>query len=163
MSLDYPTVMFFDSSVGSDISRWVFSDYTTAEGKSVVHTYSLDDSDSVWVKLEACNRLECCDSARLAIPIEVYNQWLPNVFTPDAEFNRGFGVVGTLNYIEYEMYIYNRNGLLVHASTDPSALWDGTDLNGRPCPQGAYAYYYRYKADYDNSWHDGKGTVLLLR
>ena len=163
VSLDYPTVSFVDSSVGSVFSHWSFSDNTTADGKKVTHTFTLDNGDSVRVLLEACNRLECCDSAELALPIEVYNHWFANVFTPDEAINNRFSVISTLNFIEYEINIYNRNGLLVHTSTDPSASWDGTDLNGRPCPQGAYAYYYRYKADYDSSWHDGKGTVLLLR
>ena len=163
VSFDYPTATFVDISAGCDISHWSFSDNTTDNGKKVAHTFNLDNNDSVWVRLEACNRLECCDSTRLALPIEVYSHWFPNVFTPSDADNNRFGVLSTLNFIAYEIYIYNRNGLLVHASSDPSESWDGTDLNGRPCQQGAYAYYYRYKADHDNSWHDGKGTVVLLR
>ncbi|MBP5515586.1 MAG: gliding motility-associated C-terminal domain-containing protein [Bacteroidales bacterium] len=163
ISFDNAIVRFIDSTEGSSSTLWRFSDGQTAEGKSVLHEYTLNNEDSVSVWMRSCNRIGCCDSARLSIPVGIYSLWFPNVFTPDMESNNYFGVVGTIPFEKYEIYIYNRNGLLVFSSTDPNEMWDGTDGRGNPCPQEAYVYYYRYKSDIDTYYHDGKGTVLLLR
>ena len=59
------------------------------------------------------------------------------------------------------MHIYNRQGLLVYHTTDPSATWDGT-REGEPCPQGAYVYHWHVKDAYGYV-KNGTGTVTLIR
>ena len=139
-----------DSIEESITTLWRFSDGYTDEGKMVTHTFVCGDEDSVRIWMENCNRIGCCDTATLAIPIGSYNLWFPNAFTPEKETNNAFGVVGTIPFEEYEIFTYNRKGLLVFTSSDPEERWDGNDKNGNPCPQGAFVYLnnltYQYKS-----------------
>ena len=84
--------------------------------------------------------------------------WFPNVFTPSQEINKRFGCVTSCEVTEFEMYIYNRLGLLVYHTLDIGEWWDGGTL-----PQGAYVYHYRLRTAADNRVRSGVGTVLLLR
>ena len=52
---------------------------------------------------------------------------------------------------------------MVFHTTDPSEAWDGTH-DGKPMPQGAYAYYYYiYTNDNGTIQKKGAGIVTLLR
>jgi gliding motility-associated-like protein len=67
-----------------------------------------------------------------------------------------------MTLLSFEIYIYNRQGLLVHYSDDPNAPWDGTLSNGEPAPQGTYAWFCRY-AYSPMATQTARGTVTLLR
>ena len=120
--------------------------------------------DSVWIALHACNELRCCADTTVTIPIVTNVLWIPNTFTPDATQNNRFAFFTTLDIIYFEIWIYNRQGLLVYHGTDMNQPWDGNSLNGTPCPQGAYAYHYIYSTSQTPTRrHTGTGTVTLLR
>ena len=54
--------------------------------------------------------------------------------------------------------------LHVYHSTDVHPQWDGTDLNGNPCPMGAYVYHYSFtEATEPDRLHQEQGTLTLLR
>ena len=151
-----------DVSNDAAVSRWVFSDGGHSEGQRVTHTFGNLDEDSVWVQLISCNRLDCCADTTVWYPMIITTVWFPNVFTPDQDQNNTFGMITSLNLIEYELYIYNRNGQLVWQTTDPTEQWDGIMSNGNKAPVGTYAYFYRYAYSTD-SFHQGHGSVTLLR
>lgn len=58
----------------------------------------------------------------------------------------------------YELYIYNRNGLLVYSSTDPLDGWTPTAST----PQGAYAYALRVRFN-NNRIKIYTGSVLVIK
>lgn len=83
--------------------------------------------------------------------------WFPNVFTPGRDDNNRFGCITATEMLEFEMYIFNRWGLMVFHTEDINDWWDGGGLL-----QGAYVYTYRLRTT-DGRVHTGKGTVTLLR
>lgn len=87
--------------------------------------------------------------------------WAPNVFIPEDPVNNRFFVV-TYDVNDLQMWIYNRQGLLVKELQGLDSFWDGTDSDGIPCPQGAYVYHIRYKPN-KHGWRTVTGTVTLLR
>ena len=96
--------------------------------------------------------------------MQVNALWIPNTFTPNREPNDHFTFFTTLEMTYYEIWIYNRQGLLVYHGNDINQPWDGNDLNGNACPQGAYVYHYVYSCTQDpDRRHPGDGTVMLLR
>ena len=113
--------------------------------------------------MESCNGPACCSDTSFCIPVHTFNIWYPNAFTPTLESNNRFAVVSNSTLVHYEIRIYNRQGLLVYASTDPAESWDGNNRYGTPCPQGAYVYHYRYATENDGPYHEGTGTVTLIR
>ena len=157
-----PTLTLLDVSNDAYYSHWSFSDGGTAEGQRVEHSFTTLDVDSVYVTLQSCNRLNCCADTTLAFPVEVTTVWFANAFTPDRDDNNRFGMVTSLTLLEYEIYVYNRNGQLVWTTTDPDEQWDGMMPDGKKAPQGTYAYYCRYSYNPD-TYHTCKGSVTLVR
>lgn len=87
--------------------------------------------------------------------------YVPNTFTPDGDmFNQYFRVIGG-NYLEVEVFIYDRWGELIYQFTDLKDYWDGT-YNFRPCQQGTYTWKLIY-TDYQNRKEVLTGHVNLLR
>lgn len=161
VSVDNSTVSFSDVSNDRTFTTWRFSDGMTDSGIVATHIFDIGGQDSIGVWMESCNRAGCCGDTSLWLPVDNISIWFPNVFIPGEEGR--FGIVSSMPLLEYEIYIYNREGLLVHRSNDPLAPWDGTDLNGSACPQGAYVYWYRYAYDDLGGFHEAHGTVTLLR
>lgn len=151
-----------DASPYSERSFWTFSDGTTATGSTVTHSFADLSSDSVWVFLQACNRLGCCDTTILHVPVKLSVVWFPNAFTPDEGTDNRFGIITTLAFTSYEIYIYNRQGQLVHYSDNPADPWDGTVDGGGPAPQGTYTWFCRYSYSADATY-TAHGSVTLIR
>ena len=104
----------------------------------------------------------CIDTLRRTIPFSHAVQWAPNVFTPNAGSNNCFTVILNDGVAE-EMYVYNRNGLLVNHMKGESPVWDGT-RDGVACPQGAYVWVLRYHTNNCPDYHRVlTGTVTLIR
>ncbi len=143
-------------------SRWTFSDGDQAEGRRANHLFALADRDSVWVLAEGCSAEGCCADTLLRFAVANLSAWFPNVFTPGADNNNRFGMVASVEVVEYELLIYNRHGLLIYHSDDPAAPWDGRGPDGKPCQQAAYTYLCRFRLAGDNLRQQA-GTVLLLR
>ena len=58
----------------------------------------------------------------------------------------------------FEMQVYNRQGLLVFSSSDPSAGWTPQPST----PQGAYAYVLRCRFN-NNTVKTFTGTILVIK
>lgn len=161
VDFDHPVVYFTDCSEGHATSIWTFSDGITLTGDKLRRQFHYPLPDSVVVTLTSCNRYLCCVDTTFTVPVCIRSVWFPNIFTPGLETNNRFGCTASFEIVEFELYIYNRQGLLVYHTDDPTALWDGT-RNGAPMPQGAYVYYWFAKDAYDFR-RNGAGTVTLLR
>ncbi|MBQ8704086.1 MAG: gliding motility-associated C-terminal domain-containing protein [Bacteroidales bacterium] len=161
IDFDFPVVLFTDCSEGSATSTWSFSDGITLSGHTVRHHFHYPLPDSIGVTLSSCNRYNCCADTSFSLPALTRSVWFPNVFMPGEETNNRFGVTASFEIVDYELHIYNRMGLLVFHTTDPSDLWDGT-CNGAPVPQGTYAYHWHVRDSIDYN-RTGVGTVTLIR
>ncbi len=168
IDFDYPVVHFNDCSESGVVSNWTFSEYGISAGedvtvsqRKVIRKFQHPLPDSVVVTLQSCNQYHCCADTVFCVPTKIRSVWWPNVFTPGEEQNNRFGCVTSIDIAEYELFIYNRLGLQVFHSADPTAAWDGT-CEGVPVQQGAYVYRW-YIRDVYGSLKNGVGTVTLIR
>lgn len=163
---DDPTVVLTNSSPNSVSTQWRFYDGQTSEDRSLKHTFeeAYAGQDSVVnVELTTANELGCYVVYPFTIPVHLFTAWLPTVFTPGSEDVNSKFKLFTINEYEYfHIYIYNREGMLVYESEDPTFEWDGTH-NGTPCPQGAYVYFCNYRKPNVGTLSNRKGTVTLIR
>jgi gliding motility-associated-like protein len=160
---DHLDVVLTDVSTGNDSRRWKFPtspDQTGAKGYYSIPV-NLDEAH-IW--LLAYSPYGCVDSTDIIIPFNKENFWVPNAFTPDDPAgNNIFSSISTKT-ISQEMYIYNRLGELVFQCEGADCGWDGKNMNGTPCPQGAYVYVIRYTNGYEPKVIKVKrGTVTLIR
>lgn len=160
VDFDHPVLTLEELSAVMGV-RWTFSDGGEAEGQKVQWRFG-EVGDSLWVREVGCTANGCCSDTLLLFPVETVSVWFPNVFTPGEATNNRFAMVSNQTMEDYEMTIYNREGLMVARCTDVAEGWDGIDLHGRVCPQGAYAYVCEYRlAGLPAKRY--MGTVLLLR
>jgi gliding motility-associated-like protein len=154
--------LFTDISVGNIEHRtWTLPDFSTTE-QEFTYVYPTI-YDSILVTLEVSeNRYGCRDTVAEYIPLKGGIIWAPDVFTPKMDENNRF-FVKTYNVVNYEIFIYNREGDLCFHSTDKNEAWDGKH-KGRDCPQAAYVYRIIYST-YDSPRTNKSfvGTVILAR
>ena len=87
--------------------------------------------------------------------------WLPNAFTPTETSNNYFGPQFLyMDAADYQFVIFNRQGLEIFRTTDPSVQWDGRK-EGRLLPAGSYVYWLSYRKG-DGTIQYRKGTVTLV-
>lgn len=170
-TLDNLDAVLTDMSTGGDSRRWLLptidadgdSATTTLTDPTVYYTIPAElDGATIW--LIDSSRYGCTDSASVYIPLSKENFWVPNAFMPGSEGDNSlFGSVSRQT-VRQEMYIYNREGLLVYHCSGVDCRWDGRDANGNPCPQGSYAYVIKYNNHIaPNLTHVRRGSVTLIR
>lgn len=162
INAEHPVVAVTDLSPNRHATVWHFSDGETMSGESVRHVFTSVDGDSVGIGMHTCNSVGCCSDTSISLPIYIEGVWVPNIFTPGGDINNRFKIIATFPLTDFELTIYDRNGMFVFSTTDPEAGWDGKDANGQPCRQGAYTYHYRY-SKYGPDHHTAVGTVTLIR
>lgn len=86
---------------------------------------------------------------------------VPNAFSPNEDgINDQWGFVG-VGIVEFEMFIFDRWGLLLFESQSIDDWWDGT-YKGRVVQQDVYVYKATYQGVASNA-ESVTGTVTLLR
>ncbi len=120
--------------------------------------------DGATIKLIATSPYGCQDSTKIYIPLEKETMWIPTAFMPDDQSgNNIFSSRSTATKLQ-EMWIYDRSGRLVAHCEGVDCGWDGRDLRGNPCPQGAYVYVIKYTTIFQPKQTITKhGSVTLIR
>lgn len=88
----------------------------------------------------------------------------PNAFSPNGDgINDIFYVFANVEYTEFELNIYSRNGDHVFQSRSIENGWNGRrNGTGELLPQGVYVYTIKYKTTQLKSGME-KGQILLLQ
>jgi|GEM_PF-1393384 len=90
---------------------------------------------------------------------------MPNAFSPNGDGTNDFLQWVAVDIQEFEIYIYNRWGELMHHTTDINAYWNG-NFRGITAGDGVYVYIIKYAGTSSNGIREeGKesGTFILLR
>lgn len=160
-SLSYEQLTFqaISRSLMAESQQWYIDNIPYSTSPQITYTAS-PQSDSTALALVALNGV-CSDTALRIIPIRKQSIFTPNVITPQVSTNNKFSI-SLQGVVEYELFIYNRSGLLVFHSTDSNETWDGT-YQGNYCPQDSYVWVVRYRSEVDPQyWHTDKGTVTII-
>ena len=162
-TFDQTTVELTDVSDGGNSSLWKFPDGTEQTGTMVYYTAPID-IDEAHIILTAGSPYGCSADTSVVIPFNKETLYIPNIFTPgNTAGNNLFGPIGE-HALTMEMYIYNRRGELVYHCEEVECMWDGRDMNGNKCEQGAYVYFVRYTNVFEpDRTRVAKGTVTLVR
>jgi large repetitive protein len=122
--------------------------------KTYVENLSLGDNVLVWsVKTIAC------PVATDTMKITVKDFSFPTLITPNMDGKndyliiRGIGAIG-----KTELYVFDRQGVVVFKNSDYDNLWNGVDYNGKPLPEDTYFYIVR-----SQNGRSYKGFIVLRR
>ena len=170
LTYDYMDIVLEDFSTGTREAHWDgwagrhwYINGVRQENNQEQATFPVDPwwGDTVDIMMEAYTPT-CVDTAYKRIPFHRVAVYFPNVFTPDADNNNEFRpyVQGVL---QYELWIYDRQGHKVFHTIDVEDAWDGT-AEGVRCPQGTYTYFCRFsEVDNPAGSQSRTGSVTLLR
>ncbi|MBO4589319.1 MAG: gliding motility-associated C-terminal domain-containing protein [Bacteroidales bacterium] len=148
------------ASQNAESVTWYVNDIEVSHDETINGRAECDD-DSVRISIVAVNGI-CTDVHDTVIYVRKSQLWFPNVFTPNLNINKTFNAIGH-GIVEYELYVYTREGLLVFHTTTLEEGWKG-DHNGVECPRAAYTYIARYRNEIEpDVWHSQIGTVILMR
>lgn len=161
--LDHLDAVLTDISIGNDSRVWKLPKASDQTGVNAYYSIPAE-LDGANITLIAKSPYGCEDSAKIYLPLNKEHFWMPNAFTPDNPAgNQTFGSISTKT-LQQEMLIYNRRGELVFRCEGVDCTWDGRDLNGNACIQGAYVYIIRYTNEFEpNVTRTLQGTVMLIR
>lgn len=161
VTLENPEFTLCDASSGSLERLWDVDGFaSTAE--RFTHSYT-SDKDSIMAMLVAYASDGCTDTLRRWVAIDRSMLIAPNAFTPTLTDNNRWRI-STVDVAELEVWIYNRQGLMVVHLEGTDAEWDGRDSSGRLCPQGSYVYTARWcTRTHPDRYKNTKGTILLLK
>ena len=163
-TIDGLTIELTDESYGHDSRVWLLPNGRTSTSPETSIIFPLEGVDTMTVKLAVHNNYGCDDTATSLIPLHKVSNFIPNVFTPDRNDNNRWMPSLQGNITDYEVWIYNRRGIEVNYIKGPDGYWDGNDVYGRPCPQGAYVYIMRVRNSLNPAvTQEIKGTVTLIR
>ena len=162
-SIDNLNAVLNDISIGGNSRVWKFPTGSDQIGETAYYTIPTE-LDGAEIFLIESSEYGCIDTASIYLPLRKETFWVPNAFTPDNPTgNNLFGSVSTKTLYQ-EMKIYNRRGELVFDCEGVDCAWDGRDLNGNQCIQGAYVYIIRYTNVYEpQNTQVLTGTVTLIR
>ncbi|HQV01019.1 MAG TPA: PKD domain-containing protein, partial [Bacteroidia bacterium] len=169
---------FKDLSINANTVFWDFDDGTNSIFHNPLHLYY--SSGERCVMLIARNNNECSDTAVTCFLVDLPGTlYLPNSVSPDNgnDEERSFFAKGT-SIQNYKLEIFSPFGELVWFCEETTfengiskCKWQGTDMNGKGLPQGAYVW--KVSGTFENGSklidmsEKGKlrntGTVMLLR
>ncbi len=160
----WPTLQVFNGSTGGETGNWYWGDGSSEAydpNGNPSHTYA-GDLNSYKMKLVIFNSGGCKDSAESILCFrDTIVVFIPNTFTPDGDGINEVFLPVVSGSKRYEMIIYNRWGQILFETKTPGQGWDGTS-NGKPAPEGVYAYKVVFKGKKTFS-QTQNGSITLLR
>ena len=158
----YPTqLQLTNYSTGMLDTYWKFSDAAIDTSFNTSRYYSKSGSYSV--TLYALGQNGCDDSSSYAFRIsDSSSVTLPNVFTPNYDgVNDVFKPI-TRGISDLNVWIYNRDGVIIANWNKVNGFWDGHTTGGEECNPGSY-FVVLNAVGFDGKNYKMKGVLTLLR
>ncbi len=149
-----------DKEAGTVLYRW--SDGSNEPEKTFVQ------SKQTWVEAKG----ECFLEKRYINIVDSFDLireerfYAPTIFNPDSKNteNIGYKIFPAFPLLDFQMYIYNKQGNLLYYSNDANETWDGTFRGKKLNPE---VYFWQIRASIDACGHpvpfNKTGSVMLLR
>jgi gliding motility-associated-like protein len=169
VSILAPDVVFTnESTYGLPYYSWNFGDlYTgsshdTSSVSNPSHTYAEVGTYSVTLTVSTFNGCSAT-VVNTVIINEDYVLYVPNAFSPNADGkNETFKAVGE-GIKDYQLYVFDRWGLLIFYSDDINKGWDGKIQGGSELVQEDIYVWKIQTTDFKKKTRNLNGTVTLLK
>jgi len=105
-----------------------------------------------------------CKSNELKVQVETIIV-TPNAFNPGptaVDDNKTFAPILNFRPKNYQMLIFDRSGMLLFRTNEPSEGWDGSIEGGGKASEGVYVYHIQYES-YNGASNSKIGNLTLIR
>ena len=131
-------INFEETNDGSSVAwYWDFGDSTFSTLTNPDHSFSYIGNYTIC--LIANNQFNCFDTACIDLEILPEPIVIPNVITPNNDFNNDLFYVQGIND-RFSITILNRWGNIVYESSPYQNNWDGRTNSGKPLSEDTYFY-----------------------
>ncbi|MBT3206972.1 MAG: T9SS type B sorting domain-containing protein [Bacteroidetes bacterium] len=144
--------------------RWLIFSEEMSSDSEFEHTFVKDGK--YFISLIAVAENACIDSVAKEVDVKIdHNILIPNAFTPDGDgYNDFFGAIcNEKEKYEFEMKIFNKQGVLVFESKNIDSQWDGkmqgSNTDAKP---GVYVWKI-LSIDKYNNVRTKMGNLNLMR
>jgi gliding motility-associated-like protein len=162
-----PQIQFTDKTVdyyGLQSWFWTFGDATdsTSSMQNPSHTYG--DTGTYCPTLVVTNIHQCSDSIEQCIVIDPhFTLYIPNAFTPNGNGRNDIFLPTGVYVCSFEMWIFDRWGMLMYHTKDMTKGWDGTVNSGRVAQTDTYEYVIEATDCLKHTKHSYLGSVTLIK
>lgn len=162
-----PIIQFTDQSadtLGIASRAWTFNDEpdTTIHIQNPVHTYQ--DTGSYCATLIVTDTKGCADTVTNCLVIgPVYTLYIPSAFSPNGDGLNDFFAPKGQDIKSFEMYIFDRWGMVVCHTTDINQGWNGTVQGGSKLAAEDIYLYKIQVMDAQYNVHNYVGRVTLVK
>ncbi|HXP49188.1 MAG TPA: PKD domain-containing protein, partial [Bacteroidia bacterium] len=163
-----PTITFTDQSTDAyGIKKWLWQFNDPLDGTDSIQnpTYTFTDTGTFCPELTVTNIHGCKDSVDHCIIISpFFTLYIPNAFSPNADgINDVFTAKGT--YVcSFDMYIFDRWGMMLYYTDDINKGWDGTVQGGTLISQeDTYVYLITATDCVEHKKHRYVGRVTIVK
>lgn len=157
-------VYFTDKSTGAISWYWAFGDLNNSSSSAQHPSFTYSDSGMYNVMLVVVNQFGCVDTTYKSLLIQPeFTFYIPNTFTPngDGVNELFFPKASSINFSDFDFYIFDRWGNQIFHTTDFNKGWDGK-LNGRTVQQDTYVWRVKTADLYGNKL-EYTGHVNVVR
>ena len=126
--------------------------------------YTYNDTGEYTISLISITNNGCMDTAYRKIRLYGgFNIYIPNAFTPNSDDINDKFLPITNSVNDFDMYIYDRWGLMLYHTKDLNDPWNGkVNGTGTDCQNDVYVYKI-YVKDLLDKRHEFTGKVTLVR
>jgi gliding motility-associated-like protein len=161
-----PAVFFNNTSVGAESLSWSVDGLYAGDQQDLRYTFPAELGAAYDVCLVASASAICTDTICRTITVEDgLEVFVPNSFSPDGDnINETFHpVVLGIDPRYFSFKVFDRWGLEVFSTSDPTAVWNGRSPDGTELPVDVYVWKLIAKNSYSGARIDRMGHVTLLR
>jgi gliding motility-associated-like protein len=188
--IDQPVITFVNQAIGANeyLPTQTYGQYgvqydlgdtynqgasnTVQNNTSFNHTYSDPDPSDVVetynVTQSVINSYGCTDAITKPVEIQpIFTFYIPNAFSPNGDKkNEGFKGLGMgIDNSTYNLWVFDRWGLMIYHANDIDAAWDGHMLGHEDKPvlqEDVYVWKVKFN-DIFGQLHEYHGTVTLVK
>ena len=159
----YPAELSLTNYSSSSLKNyWKFSDADQADSSKNTSKY-YTGSGSYTVSLIAFGFKGCNDTTDYAFRISDSSSiTLPNVFSPNYDNVNDLFKPITKGISQLNVWIFNRDGVVVANWDKVNGAWDGHTTSGEPCSESEY-YVVLNALGFDGKTYKLKGALTLIR
>ncbi|MCH2226084.1 MAG: gliding motility-associated C-terminal domain-containing protein, partial [Crocinitomicaceae bacterium] len=163
----YDSEVFFEnSSTNAVLYNWTFGDGTSSIDFEPSKTFPEIGGETYQVDLTVTSVDGCTDvNTQIVTVNEVVQFYVPNAMTPNADlFNPDFTPVFIPGFTPegYSLQIFDRWGVIMFESQDPSIGWDGT-YQGAIVTEDSYVWKIEFKENKTDVTHRHFGHITVLK
>lgn len=161
------TVNLAFTGTGADSLIWNMGNGTTFTNvDSVTYVYTVPGTYDVSMTAYdiQCNKVQTISNQIVFAGTIQTETIIPNIFTPNGDKqNDELKFINVDATQEFSLRIYDRWGVKVFETTDPSFHWNGQTKHGKDVPEGVYFYELVYTDQCSSESKVKTGVVQLMR